>query len=317
MDLRRLRYFCAVAEELHFGRAAQRMHVVQSAISQQVKLLEVELGGALLERSRHGVRLTIQGQVFLPEAYAILERVEAGVQRVRASVDGNIGRLSLAFVDNVLWGPLPPMLRAFHEYRPGIELVLRPLDRAAQIEALRAATIDLGILPSPPPGGGIETALLIGGPLLAALPQGHPLAAKPSLRLKALANEPFVLFPSAMRSRILELVAAACAAAGFVPRVAQEAEQLHTLLALVSAGLGVTLVPSWIARTYPIGVSYVGIEDSMPSYELLLAWPKDAKNPAIAIFRVVAETTMGSKTAIDFGKLSVSRNQDHTVSIQR
>ncbi len=290
MELRRLRYFCAVAEELHFGRAAERMHVVQSAVSQQLKLLEEELGFALLERSRQGVKLTLQGAVFLPEARAILSRVEAGMQRVRASADGLVGRLAIGFVDNVLWSTLPPLLREFRTQRPMIELILKPMDRIAQAEALRASTIDVGILPSPPPSQGIETALLVGAPLFAAVPEGHVLAGRPHFPLAALAEEPFVLFPPTMRSRILELIVAACTQAGFTPRIAQEAEQLHTLLALVSAGLGVTLVPDWVAGAHPSGISYARIEDPMPPYELLLAWRSDASNPAVAAFREMAGT---------------------------
>ena len=289
MDLRRLRYFCAVAEELHFGRAAERMHVVQSAVSQQVKCLEEELGFDLLDRSRHGVRLTIQGTVFLPEARAILSRMEAGIQRVRASADGIVGRLAIGFVDNVLWSTLPPMLREFRSRRPMVELVLRPLDRAVQIDALRASSIDVGILPAPAPGKGVETSLLVGAPLLAALPEGHRFAGQPSLSLAALADEPFVLFPPTMRSRILELITAACAQAGFTPRIAQEAEQLHTLMALVNAGLGVTLVPDWVARAHPMGIRYARIEDALPPYELLVAWRTGATNPAIEAFRAIAE----------------------------
>ena len=292
MDLRRLRYFCAVAEELHFGRAAERMHVVQSAVSQQLKLLEQELGFSLLQRSRQGVKLTLQGSVFLPEARAILSRVEAGMQRVRALADGLVGRLVIGFVDNVLWSTLPPLLREFRAKRPMVELILKPMDRVAQTEALRASTIDIGILPSPPPGQEIATSLLVGAPMLAALPASHPLAAREHLALAELAEERFVLFPPTMRSRILDLIVAACADAGFAPRVAQEAEQMHTLLALVSAELGVTLVPEWVARAHPAGVTYVPIEDRMPPYELLLAWRSDSLNPAIAVFRKVAEATM-------------------------
>lgn len=290
MELRRLRYFCAAAEELHFGRAAARMHVVQSAVSQQLKLLEEELGFALLERSRQGVKLTLQGAIFLPEARAILARVEAGLQRVRASADGLVGRLVIGFVDNVLWSTLPPLLREFRTQRPMIELILKPMDRIAQSEALRTSTIDVGILPSPPPNQGVATALLAAAPLLAAVPQSHALAGRSHFPLAALAEDPFVLFPPTMRSRILELIVAACAQAGFSPRIAQEAEQLHTLLALVSAGLGVTLVPDWVAGAHPPGIDYARIEDRMPSYELLLAWRSDTINPAVAAFKEMAET---------------------------
>ncbi|WP_254019904.1 LysR family transcriptional regulator [Mesorhizobium escarrei] len=295
MDLRRLRYFTAVAEELHFGRAAERMHVVQSAVSQQVKLLEEELGFPLLERSRQKVRLTLPGEVFLPEARDILRRIEEATHRARASADGSIGRLAIGFVDNVLWSLLPPMLQVFRARWPEVELTLYPLDRTAQIEGLRGSVIDIGIIPSPPPGHGIETALLVEAPLVIALPDGHRLAGTPSLALAALADEPFVLFPRKMGSRILDIMVAAFATAGFAPKVAQEAEQLHTLLALVSAGLGATLVPEWVARTQHPGVAYSRVEDHLTPYELLTAWKAAPDNPAIAAFREIATTVAGKK----------------------
>jgi DNA-binding transcriptional LysR family regulator len=288
MDLRRLRYFCAVAEELHFGRAAERMHVVQSAISHQMKLLEQELGLPLLERSRRGVGLTVQGKIFLPEAHAILARLETGIQRARAVADGAAGALSVSFVDNVLWSTLPPILRRFRAHRPNVDLTLRPLDRASQIDALRASTVDLAILPGPEPRRGIDTSFLIGAPLLVAVPEGHPISRVGEIDMAALADEPFVLFPPSMRSRILEIVVGSCAAAGFAPRIVQEAEQLHTLLALVSAGLGVTLVPSWVARAYNDGVAYARVRGPAHSYDLLLAWRSGASNPSIESFRSIA-----------------------------
>jgi len=288
MDLRRLRYFVAVAEELHFGRAAERVHVVQSAISQQIKLLEEEFGFALFERSRNRVTLTVPGEVFLPEARDILRRSEAALHRARASADGTVGRLAIGFVDNVLWSVLPPILRDFRVARPEVELTLRPMARSEQIEALRAGVIDIGILPSPAPTHAMRTALLVGAPLVAAIPEHHPLADRGSISLTELADEPWVVFPPSMRSRILEIVASSCAAAGFVPIVAQEAEQLHTLLALVSAGLGVTLVPEWVARARPAGVSLVPVAEATPSYELLVAWQEEALNPAIDALRDIA-----------------------------
>jgi DNA-binding transcriptional LysR family regulator len=289
MDLRRLRYFVAVAEELHFGRAAERVHVVQSAISQQIKLLEEEFGFALFERSRNRVTLTVPGEVFLPEARDILRRSEAALKRARASADGTVGRLAIGFVDNVLWSVLPPILRDFRIARPEVELTLRPMARSEQIEALRAGVIDIGILPSPSPAHGLRTALLAGAPLVAAIPEQHPLAGRSSISLADLAEEPWVVFPPSMRSRILEIVASSCAAAGFVPTIAQEAEQLHTLLALVSAGLGVTLVPEWVARARPEGVCLAEVMEPTPPYELLVAWRDGALNPAIDALRDIAD----------------------------
>ncbi|NPT55953.1 LysR family transcriptional regulator [Paraburkholderia sp. 5N] len=293
MDLRRLRYFTAVAEELHFGRAAQRMHVVQSAVSHQVKLLEEELGFSLLERSRHNVRLTVPGEIFLPEARDLLRRADEAMRRARASADGTVGRLAIGFVDNVLWSILPPILRDFRQRWPQVELTLHPLDRSAQIEAIRTSVIDIGIMPSPSPGHALKSAELAAGPLMAAIPEGHPLAVRSTLSIVELASEPFVLFPRRMNSRILEIIVACCASVGFAPRVVQEAEQLHTLLALVSAGLGVTLVPHWVARVQQLDVIYIPLDDQLTPYELIAAWNSNTDNPAVANFREVATGIAG------------------------
>lgn len=314
MDLRRLRYFTAVAEELHFGRAAERMHVVQSAVSQQIKLLEEELGFPLLARSRHNVRLTIPGEIFLPEARDILRRTEEAMQLVRASAGGAVGRLTIGFVDNILWSMLPLMLGEFRKAWPDVELALHPLDRSGQIEALRGSIIDVGIIPSPPPPSqGVETASLIAAPLLVAIPNGHPFASRCTLSLADLADQAFVLFPPRMRSRILDITIAGCASAGFTPRISQEAEQLHTLLALVSAGLGVTLVPEWVACAHQAGVSYARLEDQLPPYELLTAWRSDAANPSITSFGKIA-AKVASHLLRDFRDCP-SRDQRERISV--
>ena len=291
MDLRRLRYFVAVAEELHFGRAAEKVCVVQSAVSQQIKLLEEELGFALFERTRQKVLLTVPGEIFLPEARAILRRTEEGLERVRASADGLTGRLTIGFVDNVLWAVLSPVLRAFRSQAPNIDVKLHPLNRVPQLEAIQGAVIDIGIMPSPlPPHHGIDSMPFLSGRLLAAVPEEHPLAGRREIALRELAAEPFVLFPRQMHSRLLEIILNGCSAADFLPHVSQEAEQLHTLLALVSAGLGVTLVPEWVARAHPVGVSYSLLTDPLPRYELMVTWRSGSTNPAIQRFRTVAET---------------------------
>jgi DNA-binding transcriptional LysR family regulator len=295
VDYRRLRYFVAVATNLHFGKAATRMNVVQSAISQQITLLEEELGVQLLERSRHKVQLTTSGEVFLPLARKLLSQLDEVVRVVQKSGDGTIGHLALGFVDNVLWSVLPPILRECRSALPKVDLVLRPWDRAMQLKALADSTLDVAIVPAPVPGEDIESELLVDAPLLAALPLHHPLARRRSVPLAALAVEPFVLFPQTMRSRLLEIIISSCAAAGFLPRVVQEAEQMHTLVSLVSAGLGVTLVPAWVAAAHKFDIAYVELEDEIPSYQIFMAWRPDNSNPSIATFRSVAHRTVAQR----------------------
>jgi len=289
MDLRRLRYFVAVAEELHFGRAAERVHVVQSAVSQQLKLLEDELGFTLIKRSRQDVSLTLLGEVFLPEAREILQRTDEAVRRLKASASGVVGRLSIGFVDNVLWTLLSPIIRDFRERWPHVDLKLIPMDRDVQVEAIAAGTVDIGIIPSPSHlAAAVKTEVLISAPLMVALPSANVLALKTVVEMADLATEPFVTFPLQMNSRILDLLKTACAGAGFTPRVAQEGGQLHTLLSLVSAGLGVTLVPKWVAQLPQPGVVFRDLADFSTPYELLLAWKGDEPNPSTVTFREVA-----------------------------
>ncbi|MFD1558233.1 LysR substrate-binding domain-containing protein [Paraburkholderia silviterrae] len=295
MDLRRIRYFVAVAEELHFGRAAEKVNVVQSAVSRQIKLLEEELGFTLFTRIGQKVGLTIPGEIFLPEACAILQRADEGLERVRASSRGTVGRLKIGFVDVALWATLPAILREYRNQAPSIDLQLRQLDRISQIEALDTSVIDLAIIPSPAPlDGDICTEPLAATTFVAVLPQHHHLAGRREIALGELASEPFVLFPTRLRTRMLEIIVAACSAAGFMPRVTQEAEQLHTLISLVNAGLGVTLAPKWITKYFSSSASYVNLVDPMPDYELLIAWRKSATSSNVAINqfrRVVATAT--------------------------
>ncbi|KQX24924.1 hypothetical protein ASD01_26445 [Ensifer sp. Root423] len=195
MDLRRLRHFVAVAEELHFGRAAERAHVVQSAISQQLKLLEDELGFTLIRRSRQDVSLTLLGEVFLPAAREILQRTEEAVRRLKASASGIVGRLSIGFVDNVLWTLLSP-IRDFRERWPHVDLKLIPMDRDVQVEAIAAGTVDIGIIPAPSHlAAAVKTEVLISAPLMVALPSANVLALRSKVEMAELAAEPFVTFP--------------------------------------------------------------------------------------------------------------------------
>jgi DNA-binding transcriptional LysR family regulator len=295
VEIRRLKCFIAVAESLHFGRAAQRLNIVQSAVSQQIKLLEQELGVELLKRSRHRVDLTEAGTAFLTAAKRALCQTEEAVQVARDAAAGRLGRLRLGFIDNVLWSVLPPILRAFRDRYPGIDVNLQQLDRGQQIKALEDRELDVGVLPSPQPGKGLESELLVSAPLIIALPETNPLSRRKTLPLALLAEEPFVAFPASMKTRLLAMTTSLCTAAGFLPKITQEAQQVSTLLALVSAGLGVTLVPRWVAASHPPGIVYREIEASVPPYELLIVWREGSVNNAIASFRSVASQVTHSR----------------------
>ena len=246
MDLKRIRYFVAVADHLHFGRAAESMNVVAPAVSQQIKRFEEELGTQLFERRGNAISLTDAAQQILPECMKLIAQADEVRQVAKAAASGVRGHIRFGFVDNAICGLLPPLVRAFRRDYPAVDLGLRSLNRREQLSALQARRMDIGLLPGPVPPGELVGETFASAPLVAALPEGHRLAREKTLRMDMLAAEPFVMFPTSIRSRIVEIILAGCAAHSFSPNVAQEATQMHTLLALVDAGLGLTLVPQWV-----------------------------------------------------------------------
>ncbi|MGH7712131.1 MAG: LysR substrate-binding domain-containing protein, partial [Gemmatimonadaceae bacterium] len=243
MELRHFRYFVAVAEELHFGRAARRLNIVQPALSQQIRQLEQELGVTLLARTKRRVLLTESGRAFLVEAQRTLANAEQSARAARSAAAGEVGRLRVGYVDLATWSVLPNVLRTYRKRYPDVELVLTELHREPQREALLRGDLDVGFFSLREPRGALTGARVIDDELVAALPRDHKTARRERVRLAQLSGDPWVLYPREMKTSYVELVLSACAAAGFVPRVVQEASQMHTLRALVIAGFGVTLLP--------------------------------------------------------------------------
>ena len=292
MELRHLRYFVAVAEELHFGRAATRLRIAQPALSQQVQQLERELGVLLLARSRRAVALTEPGRLFLTEARRTLAQAAGAADIARRAAAGEAGRLRVGYVDVALWGVLPDVLRAYRERHPVVAVTLHERLPRQQLAMLRTGSLDVGIGP-PPPAGTIETAPVSDDPVMVALPAGHRLGAHDSVDLAELAADPWVLVPTRVSTRLGTLVTTACAAAGFTPRVAQEARQLDALVALVSAGLGVTLVPSAAERVRRPGVVFRRLRGVDLRLPLVAAWRRGDPPPTVASFVEVLRSLVG------------------------
>ena len=287
MELRHLRYFVAVAEELHFGRAATRLRIAQPALSQQIRQLERELGVELLARTKRRVALTEPGRLFLPEARRTLAQAAAAVDVARRAGEGQVGRLRIGYVDAALWGVLPAVLGAYRERHPAVRLTLLERLPTQQVAALRLGDLDVGIGPPPRVAGEFDTAPVSEETVVVALPAAHALAAHDAIDLRDLADEPWVLVPARMPSRLRELVMTACAAAGFTPRVAQEARQLDALVALVSAGLGVTFVPHAAGRLPRAGVVYRPLRDQALRFPLVAAWRQGDAPPTVDSFLAV------------------------------
>lgn len=289
MDLRRISYFVAAAEDLHFGRAAKRMNIVQSALSQQIKRFEDELAIDLFDRSTHDVQLTEAGHDMLRECHRLLEQAEKTARIAKEAIAGTRGRIRMAFVDNAICTLLPPLIRDYRRKYPDVELSLQTMNRSEQLTALLDRRIDIGLLPGPVQIEDMESEVFVSSPLVAVLPRRHVLASRRSIRLEALTGEAFVLFPSSIHSRLLEIIIETCADAGFAPYVAQEAHHLHTVLALVDAGVGVTLAPPWIAHARAMDVAFVPVENPTPAYDLVFVRRHDSTN--IALKRLWATAT--------------------------
>jgi DNA-binding transcriptional LysR family regulator len=271
-ELRQLRHFVAVAEHLHFGRAAQALHISQPPLSRSIQDLERRLGAVLLARTRRKVELTPEGARFLAEAKRLLLQLEQAVREVGSMAAGAQGRLRLGFVSLADFGVLPGLLKTYKAARPGVTLALREMLSPDQAAALAADELDFGLL-LPPVAGDLEHLVVQRERFVAALPARHRLArARGRIAMRELAGEAFVMAPREIAPGLHDAVAQLAVRAGFAPRVAQEAIQMQTVVSLVSSGLGVAVVPSSVANLGRQGVAYREISDAHPRLDLWLAW---------------------------------------------
>ena len=257
MELRHLRYFRAVAEELHFGRAAERLHMAQPPLSQQILQLERELGVTLLVRSTRKVELTPAGEAYLKHVVAILDAVDEAGAQARRIAEGVEGHLAIGCVGSATYSLLPRLVRALRDELPGVDVSVRgEMLAPAQIAALLTGEIDLALLRPPVEQPGVLVETVRRDRLLVALPEGHALASRDDLSVSDLRDEEFVAHAGHGRSVMSSILTGMCADAGFVPRIRHEVEETSTLVTLVSAGLGVAIVPEPTAALDIAGVCY-------------------------------------------------------------
>jgi DNA-binding transcriptional LysR family regulator len=288
MELRHLRYFIAVAEELHFGRAALRLQVAQPPLSRQIQDLEREVGAALLERTKRRVALTPAGHAFLERARRSLEQANLAVTAARRAARGQSGSLSVGFVGSATYGLLPQVLRRFRRQSPDVELVLVEMGSTAQQRAVAEGRLDLGLIRIPKDRAGLDPSLaelvLQREPLVICLPRNHPLAQSDPLPLAAMRDEPFILFPREERPSYSDLVLDACAKAGFAPTIAQQTQEMQTAVSLVAAGIGVTLVPDSVRTLRRDNVVYQTIAPPAPVSELSAIYRLGDDAPVLTAF---------------------------------
>ena len=251
MEIKHLRAFVTLAQELHFGRAAQRLAIVQPALSAQIRLLEEELGVRLLDRNRHSVALTEVGKIFLPEAQATLRQAAHAADLARASGRGEIGCLRLGFVSSVLPEFLPGLLRSLHQRFPRIELELKDMPGPDQIKALRSNQLDFGLLRLPTTSASMQTREVLRESLVVALPANHALASCASLQPSSLDKLPLFVLARRYAPGFYDQLMQALNNCAIQLEIASELGEFTTMLALVSAGMGVGLLPANAARALP------------------------------------------------------------------
>ncbi|WP_457931571.1 LysR substrate-binding domain-containing protein [Pseudomonas aeruginosa] len=264
MELRHLRYFIAVAEELHFGRAAERLGISQPPLSQQIQALEEEIGARLFERTNRRVELTDAGRLFLDESRQVLVQVDKAVLLARRAHLGELGELKIGFTSSAPFtSTIPSSIHAFRKAYPDVHLDLQEMSSRQVLKALLEESLQVGVIRPLALPDAVHWVELFREPLVAVLRADHPLAAcsEDGLAIAALAEEPFVFFPRSYGTGLYDQVIALTRQAGFSPRIAQEASEAMTIIGLVSAGLGVSILPASFRRTRVDGVVYRTLSD--------------------------------------------------------
>ncbi|WP_317202832.1 LysR family transcriptional regulator [Janthinobacterium sp.] len=288
LELRQLRYFVAVAEELHFGRAAKRLHMTQPPLSQTILALEEMLGAALFLRNRREVNLSPAGLALLPEARRLLAQAQLLPELVRRAAGGEAGSLALAFVSSADYSVLPPFLRAYRGAYPQVRISLREATSDLQLDDLLHGRIDAGLLIAPLPDRArldIDYLAVLAEPLILAAPAGlAALDGTAPVRLRDLPALPLIIFPRAIAPALHDTILGVFRVAGITPAIGQEAIQMQTIVSLVSAGMGIALVPQSVSKLMRPGVEYRALADPTALVETGLAWRRDNDSPVLRGF---------------------------------
>lgn len=295
MELRHLRYFVAVAEELHFGRAAKKLNIAQPPLSQQIRGLETELGFQLFYRTKRRVELTDAGRIFLQEARLTLEQAKQTTRAAERASRGETGHLSIGITPTTSYAACPKIVKLFRTRFPHVDLTLKQLSSLDQFQALSRREIHVGFVhigfPRPPINPGIEVRTIARERWVVALPEDHRLSGLSCIPLRELAAEPFILFPRHTRPELFDQIISSCQKAGFSPNIVQEAYPPQIAIGLVSAGIALSLVSSSLQNIRLPGVVYRPLSDTIPAGEIVVAWRQDDSSPTVrALLQIVDET---------------------------
>ncbi|AZT96212.1 MAG: LysR family transcriptional regulator [Brevibacterium aurantiacum] len=285
MELRQLSAFIAVAEELHFGRAAENLHIAQPALSQLIRALEKELGVRLFERTTRRVRMTSSGEALLEPARSIENQVAGAKRLAQAAQEGTVGRVRVGFGGTSGYSILSLLAHEVAEKHPGISLELHPQTYSGEAAlAVRDGEMDLAVI-SPPSPAGVDVHVIRQETVMVAVPTGHALAERAQVSMRELADQPFISYAPSHGSQVREVTMRLADEAGFLPRIAQEAPDPYGLLALVGVGAGIAIVVESSDHIRIDGVSYVPLAEGAEAFTLALGWRRN--NPSEALARVL------------------------------
>lgn len=272
LELRRLRYFLAVAQELHFARAAERLHMAQPPLSLQIRKLEEEVGFRLFERTSRNVALTEAGRVLLAGARTAMDELQRAIYSGQQTERGHSGHVRIGFVSSGGVTFLPKLLRHLHKFLPEVQTETRQFSSNGALEALAQRTIDLAVVRTPLVGDKLLHRPILRDGVVLALPDDHPMSRRKRIRLEEMQHEMFVLYPPNEGHAAYSVVQRACLAAGFVPSVAEFVDDVYGMLGLVGAGIGVALMPAAISGLSIDGVVFRPLPEVEECFELSLVW---------------------------------------------
>jgi DNA-binding transcriptional LysR family regulator len=289
VEFRHVRYFIAVAEERNFSRAAERLHMAQSPLSAAIRQLEHEVGAELLERSSRGVTTTPAGAAFLDHARRIIESVDGAIAAARRAAAGELGTLRIAFSWSARFGTLPALAQAFAAREPDVTVITQEMWNADMPRALRSAAIDLAISLCPERDGELTYELLRREPMVAVLPERHPLAGRAELDLGALREEPFLMFPRELAPRLYDAMLEVCRRGGFEPTIGRRSFHSVSDTGIIATAGGVTLAPRSVGGSIPAAVC-IPLSDPEAVLETYLVWLQHTRSPSLDRFRDVARS---------------------------
>ncbi len=297
MEMRQIESFLSLAETLHFGKSSQLLHLSQPALSLQIKALEEEVGAKLFERNRQGTMLTEAGAVFREDAAAAMERLAAAKNRAALTARGKIGVIRLGFVSTAGYDIVPKLVRQYRKENPNIEFSLRNVLTEDQVRMVTDGTLDVGFLRLPLRSvPHLEVTPVHREPFVVAVPAAHPLAKMKQLRLRQLAEEPFIMYARRFAPGYYSFVESIFSRVGVVPQVVQTAGEMPTLVSLVDSGLGVALLPQSALTRKPDGVKVCAILDRIPPSQIALVSAKHLQSMAVRQFVAFAKRIFTPET---------------------